>query len=321
MKSIISGLTGLLLAIATAASTAQAEPVFIASASPYQLGDVLAGGKPAYELEVTADLEFPNTIADAMPAFVFMHGSVGPLARHQRYLELARELGFVTLQIDSFGPRGVSSTVGNQTNVTAAMMAIDVLRALDFLAARPDIDPNRIVIMGSSKGAIAAMLAAWDPVRKTVVGDLDFAGYALLYPLCVDIEDARMTDSPVHIFIGEEDNWTPAAPCLKLVEKLNGLGHDWAVTLYEGAYHAFDRSAKGIRTLPHAYSMTGCSIALRADGYEYETNTGYLLNRAERRKALGSCARKGDVKIGGNHAAGALLTDIRAFLESVLQTN
>ena len=299
------------------APNAGAGEVRFSSASPYQLGDLLKQSQPAFNLEIQAELTFPDETSQAMPAFVFMHGSGGRLARHQRYLELARELGFVTLQIDSFSPRGVSSTVGNQTNVTAAMMTTDVLRALAFLASRPDIDPDRIVIMGSSKGAIAALYASWGPVREKLAGALDFAAYILLYPLCVAIEDGKVSPHPVHIFIGEKDNWTPAAPCIEQVKRMKTLGHNWQITLYKGAYHGFDAPIKTIRHLPHAYSMAGCNIALRADGYEYETASGHLLTRSERLKAFRSCARKGNVKMGGYHAASALLEDIGTVLRAI----
>jgi len=253
-----------------------------------------------------------------MPAFIFMHGSGGRLLRHHQYLELARSLGFITLQIDSFGPRGVGSTVGSQTEVTAAMMTTDALRALRYLVNRTEVDPEKIVIMGSSKGAIAALYAAWTPYRKKVAGDLDFAAYLLLYPLCTVIEDGNVTDSPVHVFIGEKDNWTPAKPCIQQVGRMKSRERDWDITLYAGAYHAFDAPMVGIRNLPNAYSMAGCTVALRADGYEYETGSGYLLNRQERRLAFRTCAKKGQVKIGGSHAAELLLKDIRAMLTAKL---
>ncbi|MBT5267644.1 MAG: alpha/beta hydrolase fold domain-containing protein [Rhodospirillaceae bacterium] len=299
-------------------SAADAEGIKFKSASPYQLADWLAEPTPTYDVEIDADLIYPDEIKAAMPAFVFMHGSGGRLLRHHRYLELARKPGFVTLQIDSFGPRGIGSTVGNQTNVTAAMMTTDLLRAMKLLAERPGIDPKKIVVMGSSKGAIAALYAAWTPIREKVAGDLDFAGYALLYPLCATIEDAQITAAPVHVFIGEEDNWTPAAPCIEQVKRMKALGQDWAISLYEGAYHGFDAPIKGIRAMPSAYSMASCNIALRADGYEYETGSGYLLTKAERRSAFRFCAKKGSVKMGGYHAADALLKDVETFLRSVV---
>lgn len=309
----------MLITMGLLATDAGAEEVQFTSASPYQLGDLISTADPAYDVKIVADLVYPEGTTDALPAFVFMHGSGGRLLRHHRYLELARRLGFVTLQIDSFGPRGVGSTVGNQSQATAAMMTTDLLRALGFLAEKPDIDPQKIVVMGASKGAVAALYATWTPIRKKIVGNLDFAGYVLLYPLCTTIEDGKVTRNPVRVYIGKLDNWTPAAPCVRQTKRMETLGRDWAITLYDGAYHGFDAPIDGIRNIPHAYSMVECNVALRANGYEYEIGSGYLLTKAERRKALGSCARKGAVKMGGYHAADALLEDIRRFLDSVLE--
>jgi len=301
------------------AAAVEAEEVKFLSASPYQMGDLLADANPVYDVPINADLVYPEKTGNSMPAFVFMHGSGGRLLRHHQYLELARSLGFITLQIDSFGPRGVGSTVGNQTNVTAAMMTTDALRALRYLASRDEVDPQNIVIMGSSKGAISALYAAWTPYRKKVADNLDFAAYLLLYPLCTVLEDGKVTDSPVHVFIGEEDNWTPAKPCIQQVGRMKSQMRDWDITLYAGAYHAFDSPMVGIRDLPNAYSMTDCNVALRADGYEYETGSGYLLNRQERRLAFRTCAKKGQVKIGGSHAAELLLKDVRTMLIAKLK--
>ena len=78
--------------------------------------------------------------------------------------------------------------------------------------------------MGSSKGAIAAMFAAWTPIREKVAGGLDYAGYLLLYPLCAEIEDGQVSPNPVHVFIGELDNWTPAAPCIAEVARMQARG-------------------------------------------------------------------------------------------------
>ena len=82
-------------------------------------------------------------------------------------------------------------------------MTTDLLRALKFLAAQPNIDSKKIVVMGSSKGAVAALYATWNPIRQKIVGDLDFAGYVLLYPLYTTIEDGKVTTIAVHVYIGK----------------------------------------------------------------------------------------------------------------------
>jgi len=299
---------------------ASAKEISFMSASPYQLADLIRTKNPGYGVKIRANLIYPTTISGTVPVFIFLHGSGGRLARHQRFLTLARKLGFATLQIDSFGPRGVSSTIGSQSNVTAAMMTIDLLRALKFLAADRRTDARKIVVMGSSKGAIAALYASWNPIRQKVVGSLDFAAYLLLYPLCVAIQDGRVTTNPVRVFIGEKDNWTPAAPCVQQAMRMKRRGRDWTVTLYKDSYHAFDAPIGVPRLIPNAFSMVGCSVALRADGIEYETKSGLLLTREQRRRAFGKCVRRGFVKIGGPAAAAAaFFKDLEVFLRSSLQ--
>ena len=87
----------MLIAIGLLAPGAEAEEITFTSVSPYQLGDLLSMADPEYGVKIDADLVYPGTVTDIMPAFVFMHGSGGRLLRHHRYLDLARDLGFVTL--------------------------------------------------------------------------------------------------------------------------------------------------------------------------------------------------------------------------------
>jgi dienelactone hydrolase len=292
---------------------AQAEQITFPSASPYQLGQVLKGNL-SYDLEITATLQFPQGIEGKVGALVFIHGSGGILSRHTKYLELARRLGLASLQIDSFGPRGVTSTIGSRTSVTAAMMAVDAHAALKYLARHPRIDASRVFLMGSSKGGTATLYSAWSPARRVVLGDLDYAGRIALYPACAHIEDGDVSASPLVTMIGEKDNWTPADNCVAMTKIMSNAGNPWSIILYEGAYHGFDDATRAVRTIPNAYNITGCDFALRADGIEYEKNSGFELTRADRRRALGACARKGDVLLGGNHALPTLMKDLEAFL-------
>ncbi len=47
--------------------------------------------------------------------------------------------------------------------------------------------------------------------------------------------------APLLILIGEKDDWTPAAPCVKLAASTRATEHPAAITVvYPGAHHAFD---------------------------------------------------------------------------------
>ena len=51
------------------------------------------------------------------------------------------------------------------------------------------------------------------------------------------------SQAPVHILIGELDDWVPASACTNLLGKLDqsGLAHNIDITIYENAHHSFDR--------------------------------------------------------------------------------
>jgi hypothetical protein len=93
------------------------------------------------------------------------------------YAPVCAEKGIVALAIDSwcFGERKrvANGSVGEQDafkemlwrgRVLYGMMMFDEQRALDYLAGRPEVDPNRLGALGMSMGATKAWwLAALDP--------------------------------------------------------------------------------------------------------------------------------------------------------------
>jgi len=81
---------------------------------------------------------------------------------HKPFLVLADALsrrGVAVLRVDD---RGVGGSTGPMENVTTADFAEDAAGALTWLAARPDIDPARIGLIGHSEGGTIAPLVAGD---------------------------------------------------------------------------------------------------------------------------------------------------------------
>jgi dienelactone hydrolase len=141
--------------------------------------------------KVPAYLARPKVSDGRAPAILFNHSHGGgykigkeEFVNGRSYLQpvpYAKELtdlGYVALCIDAwvFGER--SHTPENDMfkamlwhgQVLWGMMVYDSLRALDFLAARPDVDPERLGTLGISMGSTMAWyLAALDERLKVTV--------------------------------------------------------------------------------------------------------------------------------------------------------
>ena len=133
-------------------------------------------------------------------------------------------LGISTFALDSFSGRGIASTVTDQSQLGRLNMILDLYRSLPVLAAHPWIDPNRIAVMGFSRGGQAALYATlkrfqkmWNP------SGIDPAAYIALYPQCntTFIGDTEVTGHPIRIFHGISDDYVE-------------------MTEYPDTWHAFD---------------------------------------------------------------------------------
>ncbi|MGX5654492.1 alpha/beta hydrolase family protein [Geodermatophilus nigrescens] len=123
---------------------------------------VTVPGKPP----LAGTLTLPGTAGPA-PAVLLAPGS-GPLDRdsdHRRMRfgvtrDLAHALDAAGLASLRYDKRGVGGSPGDWRRAGFTDNADDLLRALDTLAARPEVDGSRIVLAGHSEGALLATMAA-----------------------------------------------------------------------------------------------------------------------------------------------------------------
>jgi dienelactone hydrolase len=180
--------------------------------------------------------------AGPFPAIVLLHSCNGNWRKlDERWGRKIAPWGYVTLTVDSFGPRGIDDTCGNGTPTD---MAFDAYRALDFLVRDPSVDSGRVAVLGFSQGGWLALSS----VEQGVVEHSSpnkFRAAAAFYPNCRTIRGNLTV--PALILIGELDDWTPADGCRSLAEG----GDDYGVSrrregapikliVYPGAYHSFD---------------------------------------------------------------------------------
>ena len=292
--------------------------IYFKSRNPYSYPDILDGLENDLEVMVYGVLTIPKKTQGKIPAVVHVHGSGGWSKKHEPWLRTLNKMGVATFRIDCFRPRGVSSTVGTQVEVTTPMMVADAFYALKLLSTHQRIDKDRIGIIGGSKGGVVALNTAWEPLRQVFMdNDLKFAFHIPIYPLCMQFEKVEMTGAPILILIGEKDNWTPAEHCTKVVTQLVEAGYDARIIIYPDAYHSFDADY-GVRIISEGLIYTNCHFKILSDGRTLESNSGLLAGtKEESKKTLATCAKRGPHAGENMKAKAQSLEDMKVFVSEV----
>ena len=194
-----------------------------------------------------------------LPLVILVHGSGGIEENAAVWERLFASIGISTFAIDSFSGRGIVSTVADQSQLGRLNMILDLYRSLAILAAHPQVDPNRIAVMGFSRGGQAVLYATlkrfqkmWNP------SGIDPAAYIALYAPCITtyIGDTEVTDHPIRIFHGRSDDWVKIAPCRAYFKRLRATSKDVEMTEYRNTWHAFDYPSLPSKPVNIPYAQT-----------------------------------------------------------------
>jgi dienelactone hydrolase len=184
--------------------------------------------------------------------------------------------GYAALIVDSFRPRNVNevcSSTSTMSNPRPILRAQDAFNAAIYLRTLSIIQPDHIGVIGFSHGGSTALYAALASGVPTDRGGRPFQAVVAYYPGClrkVRGEPEKILGEPasdVLILIGTDDDWTPAADCLKYVELQSGFPHAPAPTIkvYPGALHSFDLA--GLPMLSSSGHMIGRNPEAAADSF------------------------------------------------------
>ena len=181
------------------------------------------------------------------PAVVLTHGCSGlqrdtshrtvwrGLARHAAFLN---ENGYVTLIVDSFGPRRITDGCQTGLKYTSIQME-DAYAAFDHLASLPFVDVERIGFVGQSLGGSTALYLAqkYSNNLRARQGLPTYAAFVAYYPWC-ETSWAYTLTRPALILIGDKDDWTPASRCVPLDRVVE-------LMVYPNTHHSFDLPMQG----------------------------------------------------------------------------
>ena len=176
------------------------------------------------------------------PALALLHGCAGLYEMHRDWARMFVDWGYVTLRVDSFGPRGITEIC---TNIRRPVpRAADTLGALAYLEKLPYVDRDRLAMIGWSHGAGVVLDLARDYAFPAAYRGRLRAAVAF-YPYCSSMGGALVP--PALVLIGGADDWTPAERCRAMAKRVTAGGRPMALEVYAGATHSFDcRRCNGV---------------------------------------------------------------------------
>lgn len=273
---------------------------------------------------VWGTLHLPDKRKGRVPAIVFSHGSSGIIANQTaRWLPMFLKMGMAVFIVDSFGPRGITSTAYNQAQLSLGADVADALMALKLLGTDPRIDPSRIAHIGFSRGGSVAFTTAIDRMRNAVLGGAGdkFAAHIAVYPSCAYTnwrERAKpYTGAPMMFALGAKDDMTVASLCVKYSDRLRTVVPTVVTKVYDGAYHGFDGVAAYHRYDRRSWSDAKCpGVEVDVDTYKVkDLSTGHIYDGvASYPGGFAGCMARGATTSNNWDAASKAEEDVKAFL-------
>jgi dienelactone hydrolase len=202
----------------------------------------LTGDDKGKVVTLAGALRFPP-VPGKLPVVVLVHGSGGISGNIPMWEQDLGALGIATFTIDSMSGRGLQGVGTNQATLGRANMILDVYRGLEVLAKNARIDPQRVAIMGFSRGGQATLYSSLTRFQKMWnKSGITPAAYIPLYPDCSTTYqgDTEMTNAPIRIFHGAPDSYNPIASCKAYMGRLKAAGRDIDISEFPNAPHGYD---------------------------------------------------------------------------------
>ena len=161
------------------------------------------------------------------PAVVLLHGA-GGVSRSREGRYGARRFaaqGVAVAVVDVFAARQGGSFVQRLINVTEAMALADAFATRDWLAARPEIDGDRVALIGFFLRAGCRRSTPHTHRWSRRYGARPFAAHVAFYGPCIArFEDPTTTGAPVLMLWGERDAIMDPQACARLADDLRRGG-------------------------------------------------------------------------------------------------
>lgn len=186
-----------------------------------------SGGKP-----VRMDCFIPSSNEQRFPAVISLHGSGGGYAGMSEPARLLAQQGFAVYILHYFDRTGTSFADKQTIFKNFPIWMKTLWDAVSYVEKQPQVDIERIGLMGFSLGAYLSLSAA--SIDKRVRAVVEFFGGL---PKEMKLFMRRLC--PVLILHGDADPTVPVEEAYHLKQVLEKKGIPYEMQIYPGAGHGF----------------------------------------------------------------------------------
>lgn len=186
-----------------------------------------SGGKP-----IRVDCFIPSADGQRFPAVISLHGSGGGYAGMSEPAKLLAQQGFAVYILHYFDRTGTSFADKQTIFKNFPLWMKTLWDAVSYVEKQPQVDTERIGLMGFSLGAYLSLSAA--AIDKRVRAVVEFFGGL---PKEMKLFMRRLC--PVLILHGDADPTVPVAEAYHLQQVLEKKGIPYEMQIYPGAGHGF----------------------------------------------------------------------------------
>src|SRR5579864_1235353 len=183
--------------------------------------------------DIRLDCFLPAANGQRFPAVIGLHGSGGGRASMAAPATLLAEQGFAVYVLHYFDRTGTTEIDGLQTIFRHFPAWMKTLwDAVSFVARQPQVDPERIGLLGFSLGAYLALSAS--AIDSRIHAVVEFFGGMLKE---MKLFTRRLC--PVLILHGEQDETVPVQEAYYLQQILEAKRIAYEMQIYPGVGHGF----------------------------------------------------------------------------------
>jgi carboxymethylenebutenolidase len=191
------------------------------------------------------DAYLPEASEGQLPAVLALHGAGGNVSGMERYAALLAEQGFAVYVLHYFDRTGTTNADKPTIMRNFPLWMKTLWDAISFIESQPQVDRERIALLGFSLGAYLSLANSAIDFRVKAVVEF-FGGM----PKEMNLFMRRLC--PVLILHGEADMTIPVAEAYQLQKLLEKKGIPYEMKIYPGEGHGFESEIwrdAGLRSL------------------------------------------------------------------------